>query len=91
MLKIIKEGLKCGIYKHTIYANKELSMWNINTVLMDKVKDLTLINVPQLTFNYFNIIKDLSGFTLVQLNSIQDFITQLKWKLYSHLNIKHRY
>ena len=70
MLKIVKEGLKYGIYKHIIHTNKELSMWNVNTVLINKVKDLTPINMPQLTFNYFNIIKNLSGSTLVQLSSI---------------------
>ena len=55
--KLIDDGVKGGIYEHTITANGHLSEWNSRAVLVDKVPNPKPVDEPRLTFAYHQVKK----------------------------------
>ena len=49
--KLITDGLNGGVYERTQSANRQLSDWNAQAVLVDKIENPTPADKPRLTFS----------------------------------------
>lgn len=72
--KLIDDGIKGGIYEHTITANGRLSEWNSRAVLVDKIPNPTPVDEPRLTFAYHQVK---SSYLVYTWNLAQSYITVL--------------
>src|SRR5215469_630394 len=89
--KLIQDGIQGGIFERTQSANGELSAWNYQAVLVDKVENPTPQDKPRLTFNYSAVKEDMPGNLLELPSKVHDYLSDPRHKIYFYADIKHGY
>ena len=89
--RLIREGMKAGIYEMTLSANGKLSAWNANAVLVDKKENPGPEDEPRLTFNYSQVPEDMPGSYLRLASSVHDFLENPRHNTFCQLDLKHGY
>jgi hypothetical protein len=89
--KLILQGIEGGIYESTVSANGELSDWNAQAILIDKVKNPDPNDEPRLTFNYRNVHKNMPECALVLASKVHDYLSDPRYEYFLSADIKHGY
>jgi hypothetical protein len=89
--KLILQNIEGGIYESTVSANGELSNWNAQAVLVNKVKNPDPNNEPRLTFNYRNVHKDMPECALILASKVHNYLSDPRHEYFLSANIKHGY
>ena len=79
------------VYECTQHVNDQLSAWNAQAVIVNKVKNLKLTDEPWIIFNYFNVKKNMPESQLELSFKVHDHLSDLCHKTFIQTDIKHGY
>ncbi|KEQ83933.1 hypothetical protein M438DRAFT_335660 [Aureobasidium pullulans EXF-150] len=85
--KIVLQGIEAGMYERTTVANRKLSNWGADAVLVKKEgKD-----EPRLTFNYHYVYEELPGNQMELSSRAHAFLGLPSHKVFSAFDLKNAY
>ncbi|KAK6585464.1 hypothetical protein PZA11_002191 [Diplocarpon coronariae] len=87
----VNEGLSCGFYERTMVANGQLSDWNAQAVVVDKVENPQPWDEPRITFNYRNVIEQMPGCYMELSSKLHDYLGHPTHKSFLKFDLKNAY
>jgi hypothetical protein len=79
-----------GFFERTIIANRELSDWNAQAILVEK-EDTKITNEYWVAFNYRNVKETLPRCYVILLSEVHDYLSNPTYQCFFQCDVKHAY
>lgn len=89
--QIVSERVLGGVYEPTVTANGNLSQWNAQAVVVDKVTNLSPDDKQRIMFNYHNVPKAIPAPKLERADDVLGYLENPNYRVFLQADLKHAY